>query len=379
MVKVLEVNVDDNGYGGVYAFVLNILENIDRKFQIDLCSFEKFEKQSNIDYVESFGGKVHYCCYEGNPIKKQLGCFKGLYNLIKNSHYDTVHIHSDVSYKLFLYGLAVKLGGASNILIHSHSTAVDGKHRNIKDFLHHLFRFFLPLIGDKFLACSQEAGKWMFLDCILRGKNFFQINNGINTLKFSYSSKRRLQVRKNLRLDDDFVVGHIGRFCYQKNHEFLIHVFNEIVKMQPNAKLLLVGSYVGDPFYFTITHKLVDKLGLDDNVLFLGIRNDVPDLMQAMDCFVLPSRSEGLGIVGIEAQAAGLPCFFSSEVPREVGVTNLSHFIALNTPLKKWAECIIQHSQGIRQTRQQEIRDAGYDAKQEIKRLERLYSFRNER
>lgn len=379
MVKVLEVNVDDNGYGGVYAFVLNILENIGKEFQIDLCSFENFEKQSNIDYVESFGGKIHYCCYEGNPIKKQMGCFRGLYNLVKNNNYDTVHIHSDVSYKLFLYGMAVKLGGATNILIHSHSTAVDGKHRALKKILHQIFRAFLPLIANKFLACSKKAGKWMYMNFVMEGKNYYQVNNGINTEKFDYNPKIRQRIRDKYRLRGDFVIGHIGRFCYQKNHVFLIKIFNEIIKKQPNAKLLLIGSYVADSSYLTMTQNAVKDFGLKDKVLFLGIRHDVPDLMQAMDCFVLPSRFEGLGIVGIEAQTAGLPCFFSSEVPREVGITNLSHFISLNTSLKKWADCIIQHSQGIRQTRQQEIRDAGYDAKQEIKRLERLYSFRNER
>ena len=132
MVKVLEVNIDDNGYGGVYAFVLNILENISKKFQINLCSFEKFEKQSNIDYVESFGGRVHYCGFSGQLWKKQWICLKKLYYLAKNGEYDVVHIHSDVSYKLFLYALMVKLATSSKILIHSHSSGVEGRHRNIK-------------------------------------------------------------------------------------------------------------------------------------------------------------------------------------------------------------------------------------------------------
>ncbi|WP_317303155.1 glycosyltransferase [Acidaminococcus timonensis] len=373
MVKVLEVNVDDNGYGGVYAFVLNILENIGKEFRIDLCSFEKFEKQSNIDYVESFGGKVHYCGFSGQLWKKQLNCLNNLYQLAKSGQYDVVHIHSDVSYKLFLYALTVKMASSSKILIHSHSSGVEGRHRNIKSVLQRLAKPFLPLVADKFIACSQKAARWMYPRNIINKNRVIFINNGVNVSNFRFDLNARNEIRKSLNLRDEFVVGHVGRFSYPKNHMFLIDIFAELVKIYPKSKLLLIGSYVGDPSFLNDAKSKVLKMGLSNKVLFLGIRNDVPRLMQAMDCFLLPSRFEGLPVVGIEAQAAGLPCFFSDVITKELGITKLAHFISLKKGPREWAMQILKCSHISRQNMQKEIGIAGYDIQYEIKKLEKLY------
>lgn len=374
MVKILEVNVDDNGYGGVYAFVLNILENISKKFQINLCSFEKFEKQSNIDYVESFGGRVHYCGFSGQLWKKQWNCLKKLYYLAKNGEYDVVHIHSDVSYKLFLYALMVKLATSSKILIHSHSSGVEGRHRNIKLSLQKFAKPFLPFVADKFIACSQKAAKWMYPRSLIDKDQVFLINNGVNVNHFRFDLNTRSKVRKSLDLGDDFIVGHVGRFSYPKNHIFLIDIFAELVKIYPKSKLLLIGSYVGDSSFLDDAKSKVLKMGLSNKVLFLGIRNDVPQLMQAMDCFLLPSRFEGLPVVGIEAQAAGLPCFFSDTITRELGITKLAHFISLNATPDYWAQQILEKSHIGRENMSNKIKEAGFDIQNEISKLEQLYS-----
>lgn len=379
MKRVLEVNVDDNGYGGVYAFVVNILENIDRDFQIDLCAFEKFEKKAHIEYVESFGGKVHYCGYTGNLFAKQLRSFRKLYGLVKKENYDVIHIHSDVSYKLLLYALVCKAAGAEKILVHSHSTGVEGKHRRIKQVLQQVFKPMLPLVAKHFLACSRQAAEWMYPRSVLEKRIYTLINNGINVQKFKFNSTLRIKKRRELKIKDtDFVVGHVGRFSYQKNHSFLIDIFYELVKKKNNAKLLLIGSYVGDSSYMDEAKIKVYKLGIEHNVQFLGIRNDVPALMQAMDCFLLPSRFEGLGMVGIEAQAAGLPCFCSDTIPHELGVSNLVHFISLKIPAEKWAEEILKKSNIPRRGMQKEIADAGYDIEKEIGKLEEFYEGSNE-
>ncbi|MFQ9401023.1 MAG: glycosyltransferase [Dialister sp.] len=379
MKRVLEVNVDDNGYGGVYAFVVNILENIDRDFQIDLCAFEKFEKKEHIEYVESFGGKVHYCGYTGNLFAKQLRSFRKLYGLVKKENYDVIHIHSDVSYKLFLYALVCKEAGAEKILVHSHSTGVEGKHRRIKQVLQQVFKPMLPLVAKHFLACSRKAAEWMYPRSVLEKRIYTLINNGINVQKFKFNSTLRIKKRRELKIKDtDFVVGHVGRFSYSKNQSFLIDIFYELVKQKNNAKLLLIGSYVGDSRYMDETKTKVYKLGIEHNVQFLGIRNDVPALMQAMDCFLLPSRFEGLGMVGIEAQAAGLPCFCSDTIPHELGVSNLVHFISLKIPTENWTEEILKKSNIPRRDMQKEIADAGYDIEKEIGKLEEFYEGSNE-
>ena len=374
MKKILEVNVDDNGYGGVYAFVLNVLENIGGEYRIDICSFEQFSKKENVQYIEHFGGKVQFCTHCGNPLKKQLGNFSDLFHLMKKEHYDAIHIHSDVSYKLFLYGIAAKMAGMPCILIHSHSTSVDGKYRWIKNFLHYFFRLGLPFVADKYLACSKKAGEWMYLTLIRKKRSYTVMNNGINVKKFHYNSKCRQQIRKELSLGDSFVIGHIGRFSYQKNHSLLIDIFHEIVKSEPDAKLLLIGSYVGDSKYLDETKMKVNKLSLENNVLFLGIRNDVSFLMQAMDCFVLPSRFEGLPIVGIEAQAAGLPCFFSTAITRELKITDLAHFISLDKTAEEWAEEILRMRNTSSRCNYNKIVGVEYDIRNEIGKLRKLYS-----
>lgn len=374
MKRVLEVNVDDNGYGGVYAFVVNILENIDRDFQIDLCAFEKFEKKAHIEYVESFGGKVHYCGYTGNLFAKQLRSFRKLYGLVKKENYDVIHIHSDVSYKLLLYALVCKAAGAEKILVHSHSTGVEGKHRRIKQVLQQVFKPMLPLVAKHFLACSRQAAEWMYPRSVLEKRIYTLINNGINVQKFKFNSTLRIKKRRELKIKDtDFVVGHVGRFSYSKNQSFLIDIFYELVKQKNNAKLLLIGSYVGDSLYMDEAKTKVYKLGIEHNVQFLGIRNDVPALMQAMDCFLLPSRFEGLGMVGIEAQAAGLSCFCSDTIPHELGISDLVHFISLEIPAEKWAEEILKESDILRRDMHKEIAGAGYDIKKEIEKLEEFY------
>lgn len=374
MVKVLEVNVDDNGYGGVYAFVLNILKNISSDYHLDLCTFEHFEQEENIHDVQNHGGGIIFCGHGGNPVQKQFGCFKNLIHLVKENQYPVVHIHADVSYKLFLYALAAKIGGARKVLVHSHSSGVEGRYRNIKMLLQRIFKLFLPFTADEFLACSQKAGKWMYLPFIREEKNYHVINVCIDSSKYNYDPQRRNLIRSQMGLEDAFIIGHIGRFSYPKNHLFLIDIFNEICKKNPKSQLLLIGTYVGSVSYLNATKEKVRSLGLDKKVKFLGIRHDVPDLLQIMDCFLLPSKFEGLPTVGIEAQAAGLPCFFSDSITRELGITKLAHFISLNESPEFWAQQILKNSCMDRENMSNIIKNAGFDIQNEISKLEQLYS-----
>lgn len=376
MNNVLEVNVDDNGYGGVYAFVLNILKNIRPDYHLDLCTFEHFEQEENVRDVQDHGGDIIFCGYDGNrnPIRKQFHCFKNLCHLIRERKYQAVHIHADVSYKLFLYALAAKIGGAQKILVHSHSSGVEGRYRNIKKLLQSIFKFFLPLAADEFLACSEKAGKWMYFSFVRKSNNYHVINVCIDTSMYSYNPERRYKVRNQMNLGDTFTIGHVGRFSYPKNHLFLIDIFNEICKKNPKSQLLLIGTYVGSTFYLDASKEKVKSLGLNDKVKFLGIRRDVPELLQAMDCFLLPSRFEGLPTVGIEAQATGLPCFFSDTITRELGITKLAHFISLNATPDYWAQQILEESHIGREDMSKKIKDAGFDIQNEISKLEQLYS-----
>ena len=137
--------------------------------------------------------------------------------------------------------------------------------------------------------------------------------------------------------------------------------------------MLLIGDSVDDYTYLNRARELVKNLSLENVVYFLGMSNDVPQLMQAMDVFLLPSHFEGLPVVGIEAQAAGLPSFFSNTITKEVGVTNLAHFISLEEEPKKWADIVVNFSNIDRQSRLSDLQNAGYDINSTIKKIEELY------
>lgn len=169
------------------------------------------------------------------------------------------------------------------------------------------------------------------------------------------------------------MIGHIGAFNYQKNHEFLLDIFEKIHQKNFSAILLLIGGAVDDDSFLKRAQEKVKIRHLEDVVHFLGVRNDVPDLLQIMDCFVLPSHFEGLPLVGIEAQAAGLPCFFSDTITREVGLTELAHFIPLENNPSQWADFILRVDPSKRKEENHKVALAGYDITVAIKKIETLY------
>ena len=214
------------------------------------------------------------------------------------------------------------------------------------------------------LACSKYAGEWMF------GKNseFKVINNAIDLSKFRFDQTVRDCIRNELGINDKFVVGHIGRFCYQKNQGFLIDIFNEITKTA-DAVLLLIGS--GETK--SNIEERVKSLGLVDRVIFAGNKSNANEYYQAMDTFVFPSRYEGLGMVAIEAQTSGLPVICSTQVPAEVAITDLVKFCPLSASAADWAEFILGHRVSERKDTTDEIRNSGYDIATEAKKLEEFY------
>ena len=314
MTKVLEVNVDDKDSGGVYALVRNVIINNKSDVKIDIASIEKFEKQSNIDALKEHNCDVFYVGYTGQKFKKQIEVYKNLKKLVKDNKYEYVHIHADTSNKLLVSGLAAKSGNVPNIILHSHSAGIDGNHRKMKKFIHLLFRPFLKYVGTKFVSCSDYAAKWMFPNV----KNVTIINNGVDLDRFKYSEVIREKVRSELRCKDELLIGHVGRFLYQKNHEYLMLIMEEIAKRGIDARLLLVGE---GELQQDIKNMVKEK-GLEKQVIFYGLSNRVNELMQAMDVFLFPSHFEGLPIVGVEAQASGLPVIFSDKITREGKLTD---------------------------------------------------------
>lgn len=229
----------------------------------------------------------------------------------------------------------------------------------------YLLRPFAAVYPTRLCACSRTAGSWLYGE-----KPFRVFNNAIELDRFTYDAAKRKAVRQELGLGDELVLGHVGRFCYAKNHEFLLDVMAEVCKQRPDAVLLLIGEGENE----AAARRKAEALGLQRNVRFLGRQSDPAKFYQAMDAFVLPSRYEGLGIVLIEAQAAALPVICSTEVPQEAQVLPEMQYLSLQESPAVWADAAIRAAENARRRDTSvEMRAGGFDIVTEAKKLEKFY------
>ena len=342
--------------GGVEAVIMNYYRNIDRsKVQFDfICD----EDSTNIPYdeIKKLGGRVIIC----PPYQKIFGYEKFLIDLFKKNNYKIVHSNINA---LSVFPLrAAKKAGVPIRIAHSHSAT--NKKEWKKNLMKQALRPFSKKYATDYFACSELAGRWLFGDKTFEQGKVTIINNAIDLDKFKYDEKVRKEKRKELNINDDtLVVGHIGRFVAQKNHTFLIDIFSELHKKEKNSILLLIGQ---GPLMGEIKQK-VDSLGISDSVKFLGQRDDVNELYNAMDLFLFPSLYEGLGMVLIEAQANGLPCIASIEVPKIADISNNVQFYDLNDSIDIWLK-------NYDTNRFKFIcKNCIYDIKKEAEKLEKYY------
>ena len=221
-----------------------------------------------------------------------------------------------------------------------------------------------------YFACSYLAGEWLFGKNNIKNGKVKVIHNAVNYDRFKYDEKIRKEIRKEFKIkDNELLFGNVGRFIVQKNHTFLIDIFKEIHKKNKNTKLILVG--IGEKEE-EIKEK-VKRLDLDNFVIFAGFRKDVNKIMQAMDVFLLPSICEGLPIVGVEAQAAGIPSFASKDVvTSEAKISKVFNFISLDKKAEEWAD-IILNSDLTRKDTKDELKKAGYFIEDSAKELVDFY------
>ena len=221
------------------------------------------------------------------------------------------------------------------------------------------------------MCCSELAGRWLFGDKAYDEGKVYLLNNAIDLDKFKYDKKIGDKKRKELGIKEDtIVIGHIGRFVAQKNHIFLIDIFNQFHKKEKNSILLLAGQ---GPLQEEIKNK-VRELGLDDSVRFLGQRNDANELYQAFDVFLLPSLYEGLPVVGVEAQASGLLCFFSDDMTKETKVLDSTVFMSLSNTAEEWTGEILTNLKDYKRINtKNEVSDNGFDIEIEARKLEKYY------
>ena len=365
-IKVLQMPV--YATGGVNSYVLKNWEFIDKsKFQFDFATLSK-QPLDFEDRLKEQGCKVHYISCYAEENRPQ---FIDELNRIYDEGYDAVHLHTSYWQGFLMEEVAIQRN-IPIIIVHSHSTMIDideDKVREERKSIHErLKEDFNTDLATHFFACSELAADWLFGSRIPRNKIKI-LNNAINIEEFTFNLAIREKMRKNLGLKDSFVIGHVGRFTFQKNHKMLINIFKDVCKKIPNAKLMLIGDGV---FEDDIKRDVYDY-GISERVLFLGLRNDISDLMQAMDIFVLPSRFEGLPIVLIEAQAAGLKCLASEFISKEVKVTPEFDFLPYDN--SKWVDKIIAFASSghVRTDMSNEVAKAGYSIKEQVKVLEKIY------
>lgn len=350
--------------GGVEAVVMNYYRNIDKsKIQFDFfCD----EDSTNIPYdeIESLGGKIILI----PPYQKIFKYQKELKKVLLEGNYKIVHSHINT---LSVFPLRVAKKAKIPIRIaHSHSTS--NKKEWKKNIIKNMLKPFSKIYATDYFCCSELAGRYLFGDKIYNEGKVYLLNNAIDLDKFVYKEKIRKEKRENLKIEEDtLVIGHIGRFVAQKNHTFLIDIFNEVHKQKPKSVLMMVGQ---GPLQEKIKQK-VNELGLTNSVQFLGQRNDVSELYQVFDMFLLPSLYEGLGMVLIEAQTSGLHCICSTEVPNIAKATENVKFISLDEDISIWSSTILNdYKIRDREDYKIQISKNGFDIKKEAIKLEKKYT-----
>lgn len=354
MIRVLQV-IGSLGYAGVEAVVMNYYRHIDRnQIQFDFITCSQ-EPERYDDEILALGGKIYRLPSRAREPFRYMGALK---RLIRENGYKIVHIHQN-SASMAMDALMARLCGVPVIVGHSHNTSC-----NVL-WQHYCFKPFVNLLLTHRFACSEEAGCWIFGN----KKDVKVIRNAVDLARFTFDEQTRTECRRQLGVEDKFVVGFVGRLHEQKNIIRLMDMFAHVAQKRDDAVLIMVGD---GPLKQAVQEKIT-ALSIQDKVMLLGIRQDVPALMCAMDVFVLPSLYEGLAVVMIEAQASGCSCVRSASVPCPVGL-ECGVAIDLEESDDYWADQIANmKAEEDRKNVKKSIQDAGYDIALEAGKLGDFY------
>ena len=356
------------------AGIESVTMSLTRNFNLERISVDIMAAQNLSDFydeeIERLGCRKLITLTEkyNSPAARMAANRNAFAEAIKAGEYDVVHINM-CNASAMIYGRIAKENGAKTVVYHSHNTNLGTSHRLLKTAVHNICKMRYEKYADALLSCSDLASEWMFTRKAIKKNRVTLVKNAIDLEKFEYSDEKRLAAREKLYLGDKFTVGHIGRFAVAKNHSYLIDVFKAVHDKQPDAVLLLVGEGEDENAIKAKVH----NLGLDDCVIFYGTTRDIPQMLWAMDAFVLPSLFEGNPVVGIEAQAASAPCFFSENITRMCALTENVEFISLKKSPEYWADEILKASGKSRTSNRETMRTQGYDIKETAKAVQHIY------
>ena len=365
-IRVLQVCGEPFAGGGQESFLMNMYRHIDRE-RVQFDFYTPFENRAILmqQEIEGLGGRLWA---SGFPFgeDKQDYFRRGLSAFLAEHRYPIVHIHSGSVYTLALGAKLARQSGAQHVIVHSHC----GGFANLRYRVARVAtRHALLTYPTEYYACSHLAARWKFPPSVIRSGNYTVLKNAVDTAALRFDSAERQRIRAELGVEDKPVVGHVGRFALQKNHRFLIEVFAALRQLEPDAQLVLVGE--GELVDEVLEQ--VDRLELEDCVHYLGTRRDVPALMSAFDVLLLPSFFEGLPVVGVEAQAAGLPVVTSTGVTRELPMERLATYLPLSDTAAQWAQAVQSALSVPRRDTRVEMTAAGYDVRTAAWEMQQRY------
>ncbi|MBR2864527.1 glycosyltransferase [Candidatus Saccharibacteria bacterium] len=336
--------------GGQESFLLNVYNYLDHeKYNCDFFTAFKLDNDAAQDCLNENKNVIYHYDMPFKRFTKNITFLIKFSKHLSKHHYDIVHINSCSTFCLAMGAICCKKHKVEKVLVESHSSGLPSFRHSV------VIKLFGPFWkkADYVLGCSDSAAKYRYPT----GQKYDIINNGIQVQKYSFNTATRKKCRKQLGIKpDEYVIGNIGRFETQKNHGFILEVFSEILKNNPNSKLLLIGEG-------SLKNNIIEKaqqLNIWDKVILLEKRNDIPELLQAMDVFFFPSLYEGFSIAAIEAQASGLPIVFSSTLGKEVGIISQSTMVNLKADKKKWAKEVMKYYGCSRSDQSETVAKAGY-------------------
>lgn len=348
---------------GAESRIMDLYRNINR----DEVQFDFVVHNQNEDYfnkeIRELGGNIY-----------RIPRFR-LFNIIAycrawrdffREHNEFQAVHGHMTSTASLYLPIAKKSGVPITIAHARSAGTDP---GIKGIITRMLRSSLVRKADYCFSCSMEASVAVFGKKAVNQGKVKIIPNAIEVDKYQYDTKTRQEMREKYQIEDQFVVGHVGRFHYAKNHEFLVDIFSEIIKREPNAILLLVGE--GE--LMTPIKEKAMALGLEDKVIFAGSQPQIARFYQMMDYMVFPSHFEGLPGTVVEAQASGLRCLISDKITREVVITPLVNMKSISLSAGEWAEEVVKNKDYSRETDNTLLKEYGFDVRTQVERLTRFY------
>lgn len=353
---------------GIESFIMNIYRRIDRtSVQFDFLVLRN-ELEFYDDEIKALGGKKYWIqSTKHNTLLRIFDEANQIENFLNRHSYNIVHVHYTTPLRA-PYLKAIARAGVNTRIYHSHSAYVSGKNI-VKLLIYEIMRKQITKWATDYLACSQAAAEWIYEKKLIKNNKTRVVYNGIDTSKFSYDKKNRELIRSKYRIENQFILIHTGRFEEQKNHIFVIKVFNELKKSCPEAKLMLLGSG-------KLLNEIkleVKKLGIDNDVLFLGVKSDVFRYLSAADCYIMPSLYEGLPVAAVEAECSGLPCLFSTNITKEVALIDEIAFLSLEASIEDWVDQILKFRKIIRCDKSELIKQKGYDIQTVADEMQHFY------